>query len=149
MMPPKTDTKIDSRRLVPPPSPVLKDSDPRKSVKSVTELAGAGSEIITSFRLLPFLPFRATWVALITEFEWNHHFADIQKLGPFRSFHHRHGLKAETRDSVSGTVVEDEVELDIGYGWAGKMIEKRFVSAQMQQTFQHRQKMLPKLLALD
>jgi hypothetical protein len=26
--------------------------------------------------MIPFLPFRAQWIALITEFEWNHHFAD-------------------------------------------------------------------------
>lgn len=145
-MPPKTNTQIDSLRLVPPPASVSKDPDPRRST---AELAGTGSEVITSFRVLPFLTFRATWVSLITEFEWNHHFADVQKLGPFRSFHHRHGLKAEVRDGIAGTVVKDEVELDVGYGWIGKIVEKLFVSPQMQQMFQHRQKTLPKLLAQD
>lgn len=146
IMPPKTATRIDSVHLVPPPAHDSKDPDPRKSV---AELAGVGSEIVTSFRVLPFLPYRATWVALITEFEWNHHFADIQKLGPFHSFHHRHQLKPEIRGGVTGTVVTDHVDLDVGFGWMGKLIETLFVSRQMQQTFQHRQKVLPKLLAED
>jgi ligand-binding SRPBCC domain-containing protein len=86
---------------------------------------------------------------LITEFEWNHHFADIQKLGPFHSFRHRHGLKSELRDGVTGTIVKDEIELDVGFGWIGTLTEKLFVSRQMQQTFHHRQRVLPKLLAED
>jgi len=145
IMPPKTATRIDSMTLVcPPETPEHGVSDPRKSV---ADLAGVGSEIVTSFRVLPYLPFRATWVALITEFEWNDHFADVQKLGPFHSFHHRHGLRAETRDGVNGTVVTDAVELEVGFGWIGKIIEKLFISRQMEQMFHHRQRILPKLLA--
>ena len=53
------------------------------------------------------------------------------------------------RDGVSGTVVKDEVELDIGYGWAGSVAEKLFVGAQMRRTFRFRQKILPKLLEHD
>lgn len=136
IMPPKSRTRIDNLRLVPPPGN-----------HELGHLAGVGSEIVTSFRVLPFLPFRATWVALITEFEWNHHFADVQKLGPFRSFHHRHELRTEIRDGVPGTMVTDSVELDVGLGWLGKVIEKRFVRGQIQQTFQHRQKTLLRLLA--
>lgn len=147
IMPPKLDTRIDALHLK---APVTRSgTEAPCAPHPLHTLAGTGSEISTSFRVLPFLPFRATWVALITEFERNHHFADIQKIGPFRSFHHRHGLKAEVRNSVPGTVVKDEVELDIGYGWAGRGIEKLFVSAQMRQTFQHRQKILPKLLEED
>lgn len=154
IMPPKTGTRVESVRLVPPPARANPASptpspDPCPSATSVADLAGEGSETVTSFRVLPFLPFRATWVALITEFEWNHHFADVQKLGPFRSFHHRHGLTAEVRDGVSGTVVKDEVELELGYGWLGNLIERLFVSRQMQQTFQHRQNILCRLLAED
>ena len=149
IMPPKTATKVDSLHLLPPPvvSAAAHPAGPRESAQAPAVLAGIGSEIVTSFRLLPYLPFRATWVALITEFEWNHHFADIQKLGPFHSFHHRHGLKAETRDGVNGTVVTDTIELEVGFGWMGKAIEKLFISQQMKQMFHHRQRMLPGLLA--
>jgi len=46
-------------------------------------LAGVGSEIVTSFRIFPWLPWRAEWVAQVVGFEWNHHFADVQLSSPF------------------------------------------------------------------
>jgi ligand-binding SRPBCC domain-containing protein len=147
IMPPKLDTRIDALHLKAPVIP--SETEGSCAPCPLPSLAGTGSEISTSFRILPFLPFRATWVALITEFEWNDHFADVQKLGPFHSFHHRHQLKSEERDRVAGTVVKDEVELEVADGWAGKMIEKLFVGAQVKRTFQHRQKILPKLLEQD
>ncbi len=132
IMPPKTATRIDSLRLIHPPGE--------------QDLADVGSEILTSFKVLPFLPFRATWVALITEFEWNDHFADIQKLGPFKSFHHRHQMKQEDRNGVSGTVVRDVVVLEVGFGWLGWIVERLFIRAQMKSMFHYRQKALERLL---
>src|SRR5262249_37431423 len=98
IMPPETGTTLVALKLVPPLS--APDKQPELSNP---DFAGAGSEIVTSFRLVPFLPLRAQWIALITEFEWNHHFADVQKKGPFKRFHHRHEFSAETRDGVNGT----------------------------------------------
>ena len=96
IMPPRTGTELVRLKLVPPPGV----AEERATITDRPPLAGAGSEIVTSFRLLPLLPFRAQWIALVTEFEWNHHFADVQKKGPFKSFHHRHQLTSETRDQV-------------------------------------------------
>jgi len=48
-------------------------------------LAGVGSEIVTSFRIFPWHPWRAEWIAQVVGFEWNHHFEDVQKKGPFKS----------------------------------------------------------------
>jgi hypothetical protein len=71
IMPRETGTKLVALRLAPPPPvPIGQQAIPRDD-----SLAGLGSEIVTSFRLFPFLPLRAQWIALITEFEWNHHFA--------------------------------------------------------------------------
>ena len=111
-----------------------------------TLLAGVGSEIVTSFRVVPFLPFRAKWTALITEFEWDHHFADIQKKGPFKRFHHRHELREETRGWLRGTAVRDVIEYDLGFGWLGELAQRFFVSRQLQQTFAYRQRALEALL---
>src|ERR1700675_60402 len=80
IMPRETGTELAALRLVPPPPAV---SSGQQAISKDDSLAGVGSEIVTSFRLFPFLPFRAQWIALVTEFEWNHHFADIQKKGPF------------------------------------------------------------------
>jgi ligand-binding SRPBCC domain-containing protein len=142
IMPPRTGTELVGLKLVPPPGV----AEERATITDRAPLAGAGSEIVTSFRLVPFLPFRARWIALITEFEWNHHFADVQKKGPFKTFRHRHELTSETRNLVKGTVIRDVIEYDVGFGWLGEVAQKIFVSRQMQQTFAYRQKALEKLL---
>lgn len=101
---------------------------------------------MTSFRLFPFLPFRAQWIALITEFEWNHHFADTQKKGPFKRFQHRHEFSRETRNVATGTAVRDVIEYDPGFGVLGELAQSLFIARSLQQTFQYRQQMLEKLL---
>jgi len=118
----------------------------RPGIANRDGLAGVSSEIVTSFRLFPFLPLRAQWIALITEFEWNHHFADIQKKGPFKRFRHRHEMSAEMRDGVTGTVVRDNIEYDAGFGVLGDVANKLFIAPSLRKTFEYRQKMLEKLL---
>jgi ligand-binding SRPBCC domain-containing protein len=140
IMPPATETRLDRLTLVPPPN--QPGSSPRDA-----GLAGVGSLIVTSFRLLPALPFRAQWVARITEFEWNHYFADTQDKGPFRSFHHRHEFAPLSRDGVSGTIVRDRIEYEVGFGLAGRIAQRLFVGPQMARAFRHRQQALEALLA--
>jgi len=109
--------------------------------------ASVGSTIVTSFRVFPFLPVRAQWIARITEFEWNHCFADVQDHGPFKSWHHRHKFRAETRDAVAGTLVRDRIEYEVGFGFLGTIANAIFVRRQMQNTFLQRQQVLPRLLS--
>jgi len=142
IMPPQTGTELVRLKLVPPPG------TPAGSATATdgTPLAGTGSEIVTSFRMVPFLPFRSQWIAKVTEFEWNHHFADVQKRGPFKSFHHRHELREAMRDQVRGTTVRDLIAYDVGFGWLGEIAQRLFVSRRLQRTFEYRQRALEKLL---
>jgi ligand-binding SRPBCC domain-containing protein len=142
IMPPQTGTELVRLKLVPPPG----IAEEWAAITDRAPLAGAGSEIVTSFRLVPFLPLRARWTALITEFEWNHHFADVQKQGPFKSFHHRHELRREMRNQMNGTSVRDVIDYDLGFGWLGGVAQKVLVSRKLQQTFEYRQTALVKLL---
>jgi ligand-binding SRPBCC domain-containing protein len=142
IMPPHTGTKLAELRLVPPPTVPAG----QQAIPNDDSFAGVGSEIVTSFRLFPFLPFRAQWIALITEFEWNHHFADIQKKGPFKRFEHRHEFSKETRSGATGTMVRDVIKYDAGFGVLGDLAQKFFIAPNLQQTFEYRQKMLEKLL---
>jgi ligand-binding SRPBCC domain-containing protein len=137
IMPPATGTKIIELKLVPP---VDVDANQGKN------LAGLGSEIVTSFRLFPFLPFRAQWTARITEFVWNSHFADLQVRGPFKRFYHRHVLVPEIRNAVEGTVVSDGIEYEVGYGFLGEWASG-FISTQLGRTFEYRQKAVERLLS--
>lgn len=137
IMPPSTGMRLlEVNRIAPPGAgtPEMKD------------LAGAGSQIVTSFRVVPFLPIRAIWVALITEFEWNHHFADIQKKGPFRHFHHRHQFAAEVRQGTAGTIVRDVIEYEVGFGPVGTAAQRLLVTRQLRRTFAYRQQALEKIL---
>jgi ligand-binding SRPBCC domain-containing protein len=109
--------------------------------------AGVGSTIVTSFRVFPFLPIRAQWIARITEFEKNRYFADVQDKGPFKSWHHRHELREETMVGVAGTLVRDVIDYEVGFGFVGGIVNALFVRRQMRSTFAERQKVLPKLLS--
>ena|ERR1700722_15491737 len=140
IMPPRTETQLSALRLVPPRAPG------GQVVRNINQLAGAGSEISTLFRPLPFIPLRTEWIALIIEFEWNHHFADIQKKGPFKRFQHRHEFSVEVREGASGTTVRDLIEYDAGFGPLGDLAQRIFVAPGLKQTFEYRQKMLEKLL---
>jgi ligand-binding SRPBCC domain-containing protein len=140
IMPPSTRTRIDKLHLVPP------ETRPGTAFPAGTMLAGPSSEIVTSFSVLPHLPLRRRWISRITEFEWNHYFADVQVQGPFKSWRHRHELLPEIRDGVQGTVVRDEVQYEIGFGALEGMVQKLFVGPQLRATFAYRQQVLPGLL---
>ncbi len=138
IMPPASEAKLLRLELKPPPA---------NGSGSATPLAGPGSAIVISVRILPFLPIRASWIARIIDFEWNHHFVDIQEKGPFKSWHHRHQFSSETRNGILGTLVGDVVDYEIGFGLLGALAQKFLIARQMQQTFAHRQKILESLLS--
>ena len=141
IMPPSLGTKVVRMNLVPPPQAEL------AKLSVTNSLAGVGSEIVTSFRLFPYLPIRIPWVARITEFEWPHHFADIQEHGPLRRWHHRHEFAAESRDGHDGTWVRDVVEYEFGLGPLESAAKKLAFDPQMRRVFAHRQKVLEGLLS--
>lgn len=139
IMPAPSATKLIvlNRMPAPPPPPGT----------AADKAAGVGSTIVTSFRVFPFLPIRAQWIARITDFEWNHYFADVQEKGPFKSWHHRHEFLAEVRGEVNGTLVRDLIEYEVGFGFLGETANALFVRRQIERTFSERQQTLPKLLS--
>jgi ligand-binding SRPBCC domain-containing protein len=140
IMPPAIETKIVLLELKPPPP------DHSALATMARSLAGSGSKIVTSFRVFPFLPIPVQWISYITEFEWNHHFADIQEKGPFKTWHHRHQFATVTRNGVNGTIVRDLIEYEVGFGFLGAIAQNLFVRHQIQQTFAYRQNILQSLL---
>jgi ligand-binding SRPBCC domain-containing protein len=137
IMPASSGTKLVvlNRMPAPPPPGVTGD-----------KAAGTGSTIVTSFQVFPFLPLRAKWVARITDFDWNHYFADVQEQGPFKSWHHRHEFRAETRGEIHGTIVRDVIDYEVGFGFLGAIANALFIRRQMERTFAERQKTLARLL---
>jgi ligand-binding SRPBCC domain-containing protein len=143
IMPAASAMKIVSLTRTPPPSP------PEGAIQRTARehAAGVGTTFVTSFRVFPFLPFRAQWIARIAEFEWNHHFADVQDSGPFKTWHHRHEFKSEKRDSVEGTLVRDVIDYEVGFGFAGSIANRFLIRPRMSSTFANRQRILPGLLS--
>jgi ligand-binding SRPBCC domain-containing protein len=138
VMPKASETHlIVLNRVAPPTAPAGIVND---------KAAGTGSTIVTSFRMFPFLPFRAKWIARITEFAWNHHFADVQDKGPFKTWRHRHEFAAENRGESVGTFVRDVIDYEVGFGVLGTAANSLFVRRQMEATFTERQQRLPQLL---
>ena len=138
IMPAASETRLIALNRVPPSG---------GSSTAAVGAASVGTTIVTSFRLFPFLPMRALWIARITEFEWNSFFADVQDKGPFKTWHHRHEFVREVRDGVEGTLVRDVIDYDVGFGFAGAIANALFVRRQMECTFRERQKTLPQLLS--
>ena len=137
LMPAATQTRLDDLKRVPPPN---------ASPESNDKAAGVGSVLFTSFRVLPFLPFRRRWIARITEFEWNRYFADVQDEGPFQSWRHRHEFTSASKDGRPGTTIRDVIDYEVGFGALGAIANALFVTRQLQSTFAQRQKRLPELL---
>jgi len=143
LMPRKFETQIEDARIEPPPPrPVA--ADEARRFKSVA--AGVGSEMLISFYPIPWVPRRVSWLARVTEFEWNSHFCDAQVRGPFTAFNHRHGIRAEFRDGREGTLVSDRVEYQLPYGLMGR-VAGAMVRRQLASSFAFRQKRLPEILA--
>jgi ligand-binding SRPBCC domain-containing protein len=143
LMPPARKARIEDLRIQPPPPrPVA--VEPSRRFRSVS--AGMGSEILLSFCPVRWIPQRMSWLATIVEFEWNSHFVDEQVRGPFKTFRHRHVVRAEERENVEGTAVVDEIEYELPGGPAGRLA-KGIVRAQMKKVFGFRRQRLPEILA--
>jgi ligand-binding SRPBCC domain-containing protein len=144
LMPPQQKTRVEDARIQPPPvRPVAQD--PARRFLSVA--AGVGTEVLISFVPTAWVPKRLSWMARITEFVWNSHFCDEQVRGPFTEFRHRHGIQAEMRDGVEGTLVADEIEYALPYGVLGQM-GGLLLRRALKRAFAHRQKRLPEILAV-
>jgi ligand-binding SRPBCC domain-containing protein len=143
LMPEQMRMCIDKLELVPPPTtnPMIAGENARRQEIA----AGTGTQIEMSFRPVRYLPMRVSWVARISEFEWNSHFCDEQVKGPFEYFRHRHGLRSEIQQGQVGTELTDQVEFSLPLGLVGH-VWHRAVLRQMQRMFMVRQERLPAIL---
>jgi ligand-binding SRPBCC domain-containing protein len=92
----------------PPPPPAGRRIPP-------TIVAGDGSQMTLSFRALPFVPLRQSWLAAIGHFHWDEGFCDTQLSGPFFFWHHCHTVAASAHPTTgaAGTLLRDAVEFQL------------------------------------
>lgn len=150
LMPNDMHVCLEDLRLVPPghtnPREVVESGAlPGNVVQSgeiATVIAGPGSLITISFRLVPFLPFRGRWVAEIVDYQALSSFVDLQREGPMRSWRHRHSFRNEVRNGSEGTVVRDDVEYELPFGFLGRFADALLIERMLRETFSTRQKQL-------
>jgi len=143
IMPPARGAKILKLNLVPPTFP--KEAPPR----GFERMAGAGTEIYFKFRAIPYIPVHERWTALITEFRFNQYFSDVQKQGPFKSWHHTHFFDPRTIEGREGTIVRDEIEYEVGFGVVGRFLETIIFQRMMASIFEYRKGALSRVFAAE
>ena len=107
------------------------------------DLAGAGTLIQISVRLLPPLPFRGRWVARIVDFEYGKCFRDVQVRGPFKRWEHLHWFE----EKGATTLVRDIVQYEVGWGALGDAVNAMFVRRALEKMFEYRKQATERLLS--
>lgn len=87
------------------------------------------------------LPVR--WRSLIREYDPPYRFVDVQVIGPYARWEHRHMFVEE----AGGTVVEDRVTYRLPLGPIGELVHRLGVRRQLEAIFAYRCRRLRALLA--
>lgn len=88
-------------------------------------------------------PLPVKWVAVHTEYEPPHLFADRQESGPFAKWYHRHRI---LDDGEGGTLLRDEVEYEPPLGAVGRWLGGWFVRRKLQRMFDYRHETTRRLI---
>lgn len=102
----------------------------------VVESSGSirpGSRVVLQGTVGGFFPVR--WVAVHTEYEPPHLFADRQESGPFASWYHRHRF---LDDGQGGTILRDEVEYVPPLGFLGDWLGGWIIRGKLERMFAYR-----------
>lgn len=100
-----------------------------------------GSRVVLESRLGP-IPLK--WVAVHTEYEPPHLFADQQESGPFAHWHHQHHI---LDDGAGGTILRDEIEYRLPLGALGRLLGSRLVRKKLERMFDYRHEVTVRELA--
>ncbi len=139
IMPPALGTKLVKLSLVPPRFPA------GQVPLGTLRMAGAGTEMMVAFRVLPYLPVHERWVVKISEFLFNQYFQDVQTQGPFRQYQHTHSFESMPQGGVEGTLIRDEVEYEVGFGAVGRALEMLVFQQVFRSTFSYRKRAVDRI----
>ncbi len=109
----------------------------------VAESAGSlqpGSRVVLRGRIFG-IPI--SWVAVHTEYDPPHLFADRQESGPFARWHHRHVMLDDGR---GGTLLRDEVDYELPLGVLGSWLGGWFVRRKLERMFAFRHNVTRRLI---
>ena len=100
-----------------------------------------GSRVVLKGRILGFIPVR--WVAVHTEYDPPHFFADRQESGPFAYWYHRHLF---LEDGSGGTILRDEIEYRAPLGILGQWFGGWYLRRKLEKMFAYRHDITRKII---
>ena len=95
------------------------------------------------YRVRPLLGIPVRWRSKIAAFDPPHGFRDIQLVGPYRSWDHRHRFVAEG----AGTRVVDDIEYSLPLGPLGALAHGAVVRGELEAIFRHRERSVRSVFA--
>lgn len=113
----------------------------KMEVVESSESLQIGSRVVLGGRILGLVPIR--WVAVHTEYQPPHLFADRQESGPFAWWYHRHRILDDGR---GGTILRDEVEYQTPLGLIGHWLGGWLVRRKLEAMFAYRHETTRRLI---
>jgi hypothetical protein len=110
---------------------------PWENVKVIqkADISVIGSRAILEQKILGFIPSR--WVAEHTRYEPPEMFEDVQISGPFKSWRHKHIIKAHDAGSAC---LRDEIEYEPPLTYLGMAMTPFIVTPKLEKMFEYRHK---------
>lgn len=99
--------------------------------------------MIINYKVRPLLNIPVNWITEITHVNAPFYFADEQRFGPYKFWHHQH-IFEETED---GVLMKDIVNYAMPFGLIGRILNKLLVAKRVKEIFSYRQNYLEKNLA--
>jgi ligand-binding SRPBCC domain-containing protein len=109
-------------------------------ITSQTEPGKLYSGQIITYRLSPLLGIKITWVTEISNVRERKCFADVQRFGPYKLWHHYHVF----REVPQGVEMSDTVCYALPYGYFGRMAYP-IVRKKLQQIFDYRRQKISEI----
>lgn len=89
---------------------------------------------IITYTVRPLLGIPMPWTTEITHLDAPHYFADEQRFGPYRMWHHKHFF----REVEQGVEVEDLVHYALPFGPLGSLVQPWLVRPRIESIFRYR-----------
>ena len=96
---------------------------------------------IIQYIVSPFPGVNTRWVTEITHVKDGEYFVDEQRFGPYALWHHKHFIKP----IEGGTLMEDQIDYKLPFGFIGQMIHPVLVKKQLKKIFEFREEKLNEL----
>jgi ligand-binding SRPBCC domain-containing protein len=84
----------------------------------------------------------AHWRSAIAEYDWPNGFRDVQVIGPYRLWDHRHRFRREN----GGTLIEDFVVYEPPFGPLGALLDTVMIRRRLSAIFEYRRRRIEEML---